>query len=152
MHKIFNRRTYLIIAALAIVGVALYYFNRIARDMAVEEEAKVNTLIEALNAVNNSSFSTQGNDITFASKVITQNTTIPLIITDEQGNIQYHVNLDSARFRQDSNYVTRKLEDFKKTHVPIVSVYPAGNNKTAKNMVYYGDSSCSAACAIILCC
>ena len=141
MHKFFNRRTYLIIAALAIVGFALYYFNRIAREMAVEEEAKVNTLIEALNTVNSSSMSTQGSDITFASKVITQNTTIPLIMTDEQGNIQYHVNLDSVRLQQDSSYVTRKLEEFKLTHPPIPSFYPIGNNSTGKNLVYYGDSS-----------
>lgn len=140
MRKFFNRRTYLIIIALAIVGFALYYFNRIARDVAVEEEAKVNTLIEALNTVNSASTNTMGNDITFAAKVITQNTSIPLIITDEQGNIQYHVNLDSLRLQQDSTYVKRKLEEFRQTHAPITSLYPIANNITGKNLVYYGDS------------
>lgn len=141
MRKFFNRRTYLIIAALAIVGFALYYFNRIAGDMAVEEQAKVNTLIEALNTVNNASASSLGNDITFASKVITQNTSIPLIITDEKGNIQYHVNLDSTRLRQDSSYIKRKLEEFGRFHMPIPSFYPVANNQVGKNLVYYGDSS-----------
>lgn len=141
MRKFFNRRTYLIIAALAIVGFALYYFNRIAGDMAVEEQAKVNTLIEALNTVNNASTSSLGNDITFASKVITQNTSIPLIITDEKGNIQYHVNLDSMRLRQDSSYIKRKLEEFGRFHMPIPSFYPVANNQVGKNLVYYGDSS-----------
>ncbi len=141
MRKFFNRRTYLIIAALAIVGFALFYFNRIAGDMAVEEQAKVNTLIEALNTVNSASTSTLGNDITFASKVITQNTSIPLIITDERGNIQYHVNLDTVRLRQDSSYIKRKLEEFGRFHVPIPSFYPLANNQVGKNMVYYGDSS-----------
>lgn len=141
MRKFFNRRTYLIIAALAIVGFALYYFNRIAGDMAVEEQAKVNTLIEALNTVNSASTSTLGNDITFASKVITQNTSIPLIITDERGNIQYHVNLDTVRLRQDSSYIKRKLEEFGRFHVPIPSFYPVANNQVGKNLVYYGDSS-----------
>ncbi len=141
MRKFFNRRTYLIIAALTIVGFALFYFNRIAGDMAVEEQAKVNTLIEALNTVNSASTSTLGNDITFASKVITQNTSIPLIITDERGNIQYHVNLDTVRLRQDSSYIKRKLEEFGRFHVPIPSFYPLANNQVGKNMVYYGDSS-----------
>ncbi len=141
MRKFFNRRTYLIIAALAIVGFTLFYFNRIAGDMAVEEQAKVNTLIEALNTVNSASTSTLGNDITFASKVITQNTSIPLIITDERGNIQYHVNLDTVRLRQDSSYIKRKLEEFGRFHVPIPSFYPLANNQVGKNMVYYGDSS-----------
>jgi signal transduction histidine kinase len=80
--------------------------------------------------------SSSNNDITFASKVITENTTIPLILTDEQGHIIGNVNIDTAEIRKRPDLLSVKLLEFKKLHEPLLIDYEYG-----RNYVYYGDSN-----------
>lgn len=106
-----------------------------AIEMSVEERNKVETLVEGFKAVSLASLSNTNNDITLASKIITDNTTIPLIITDDQGNVVSHANIDSNKIRKNPDFLSQKLKDFKKLHEPLFIDYQFG-----KNYVYYGDS------------
>lgn len=134
MRRYLHWKTYLVVFAILIVTVALYNFNKMAVEMSVEERKRVETLVEGFKTVAESPASGSLNDITFASKVITENTSIPLIITDEAGNVVSHANLDSNKV-DDTSYIARKLNEFKALHTPLLIDYQYG-----KNYVIYGDS------------
>jgi two-component sensor histidine kinase len=138
MRKYLHWKSYLVVFALAIVGLALYYFNRVAKDMEIEEQKKVLMLVEAIKTVGMADPTSQ-NDVTFATKVIADNTTIPLFITDDDGNIADAKNLDSTRLAKDPDYINRKYEEFKKLHPPIPYDYSTPG-MPGKGYLVYGDS------------
>ncbi|MCD6011156.1 MAG: histidine kinase [Flavipsychrobacter sp.] len=133
MRQYLNWKTYLAIVALVIVAVSLYYTNQLAGKLAMEEKKKVEEVAGALKKLINS---TNPQEQAVASNVIAQNTSIPLIFTDEKGLIQGFINIDTVRaLSGQKNIVEEKLNEFKKTHPPIVADYGTG-----KNYVYYGES------------
>lgn len=123
------------VAALIVVSIILYKFNEMANEMAAVERAKVETLITGFKSIMMTNPSAPDADVTFASKVVTDNKSIPLILTDEAGAIVDYANLDSARIYSDPKYLERRLEDFKQLHSPLVIDFQYG-----KNFVYYGNS------------
>lgn len=135
MRKYLHWKTYLVVLAFAIVGFALYNFNSMAKEMSVEEQNRVETLVEGLKAVSSATTGASNNDITFASKIITENNTIPIIITDADGKIISFNNLDSAKADKNPQYLAFKLGEFKKLHQPLLIDYQFG-----VNYVFYGDS------------
>lgn len=138
MRKYLHWKSYLVLFALTIVGLALYYFNRVAKDMAVEEHKKVTVLVEAIRTVGMAAPTNQ-NDVTFASKVIADNITIPLFITDDDGNILDARNLDSARMLKDTGYIRRKYVEFSNLNPPIPYDYSTPG-MPGKGFLVYGDS------------
>ncbi|WP_157976998.1 sensor histidine kinase [Taibaiella helva] len=138
MRKYLHWKTYLVVFALTIVGFALYYFNQVAKDMAVEEEKRVVMLVEAFRTIAIGSPQAQS-DVTFASKVITENTTIPLFLTTDKGEITSTQNLDSSRLINDPEYLARKYEEFKRLHEPLPYDYSTPG-LPGKGYVVYGDS------------
>jgi len=138
MRKYLHWKTYLVVFALTIVGFALYYFNQVAKDMAVEEEKRVVMLVEAFRTIAIGSPQAQS-DVTFASKVITENTTIPLFLTTDKGEITSTQNLDSSRLINDPEYLARKYEEFKQLHEPLPYDYSTPG-LPGKGYVVYGDS------------
>ncbi|WP_118972787.1 sensor histidine kinase [Taibaiella koreensis] len=139
MRKYLHWKTYLVIFALAIVGFALYYFNQVAKEMAIEEQKKVAMLVEAIRTTALAPIQAQS-DVTFASKVISENTTIPLFLTDDAGNIVTSQNLDSSRLAGDPEYLMRKYQEFKKLHEPILYDFSTPG-MPGKGYVVYGDST-----------
>lgn len=135
MRRYLHWKTYLVLFALTIVAVALYHFNRLAQDMAAEEKKRVQIIVDGIEAITLAAATTSNNDITFASKIVTENETIPLIIADIEGNILSHTNIDSARIARDPSYLDSRLQDFKKVHKPLLIDYQYG-----RNLVYYGES------------
>lgn len=138
MRKYLHWKSYLVAFALTIVGLALYYFNQVAKDMEVEEQKKVMILVEAIKTIGMTANTSQ-TDVTFATKVIAENTTIPLLITDDKGNIMDRVNLDTSRLAKDPDYINRKYEEFKKLHPPIPYDYSTPG-MPGKGYLVYGDS------------
>lgn len=132
MRQYINWKTYLVVVALFIVGASLFYTSQLARKLATEEKKKVLQLVDGIKTIDKS---TNGQEITFASNVVTQNTTIPLIITDEAGNVLNYINIDTSQARNTGQLVKEKLEEFKSSHQPIVSDFGNG-----KSYVYYGES------------
>jgi signal transduction histidine kinase len=71
----------------------------------------------------------------YASMVVEQNKTIPLILTNEKDSIVSQRNLDSAKVARDSGYQYAKLREFRSEHDPVVIDYGYG-----RQHVYYGES------------
>ncbi|MBN8670030.1 MAG: GHKL domain-containing protein [Chitinophagales bacterium] len=133
MRQYFNWKTYLIIAAMCIVGASLYYTNQLAAKLADEERKNIGQLVEALKILNTTEDPTA---LQLASLVIEQNKTIPLILTDDKGLIVSSINLDSNEVKKTPAYTNDMLARFKELHLPIVFEYSGG-----KQHVYYGESN-----------
>jgi signal transduction histidine kinase len=132
MRQYLNWKTYLAIVALFIVGASLYYTSQLAGKLADEEKKKVEELAGALKTLIKSN---NQQETAFAGHIIAENTTIPLIILDDNGQIADFRNIDTLRAVNPHELVKEKLAEFKKNHRPIVADYGTG-----KNYVYYGES------------
>jgi len=75
-------------------------------------------------------------DVSFPFEVLRNNTTIPVILVDENDSILAHRNLDSVRIANSSEYPAKVLAKMKEGHDPIVIELYDGN----KNLIYYKDS------------
>jgi len=133
MRHYLNWKTFLALIALLIVGASLLYTNVLAGKLAKEEQKKVVQLADALKDIARST-SDQGTAL--ASNIITQNTTIPLIVTDQGQHILDFNNIDTDYASDHAKLLRDKLADFKKIHKPIMVDYGVG-----KQFVYYGESN-----------
>lgn len=133
MRQYLNWKTYLATVALLIVGASLYYTSQLAARLAVEEKKKVEELARALKTLSNPNSSSQ--ETAFASNIIADNTSIPLIITDEKNGIINSKNIDTVNAIAPGRVLRDKLADFKSTHPAIEADYGIG-----KNYIYYGES------------
>ena len=133
MRQYFNWKTYLAITALIIVSASLFYTSQLARKLADEEKKKVVQLADALKTLVTSN---NNQETAFASNIIAQNTTIPLIITDANGKIIDSKNIDTVHsLTPNGKIVQQKLAEFRKDHEAIPADYGTG-----KNYIYYGES------------
>lgn len=117
----------LALVALVLVGASLWYSNRIVEAVRQEERRKVKLWAEAVQnraeLVNYTEklferlreeerkkvqlwaeamlrlVSTNGDDLSFYLKVVSDNTTVPVIITDAKGEVKFHRNLPEALTR-----------------------------------------------------
>ncbi len=135
MRHYLNWKTFLSIVALLIVAASLYYTNQLAGKLADEEKKKVVEVANAIKTLSNPN-NTNTQEVASASNVIAQNTSIPLIYTDEKGNIQGYINIDTVNSTTKNNKIIEdKLNEFKHIHQAILADYGTG-----KNYVYYGES------------
>lgn len=132
MRQYINWKTYLVIVALCIVTASLYYTNQLAHHLADEEKKKVEQLAFSLKTL---ATATNDDEVTFAQTFVSQNTTIPLIITDDKVQILDHKNIDTSNIRNIEKHIGNKLDEFRKMHNPIVVNFGIG-----KNFIYYGES------------
>jgi len=131
----FNRITKpLLLFFAVIIGLtSLWYTNNLAKKIEKEEEIKIKTWAKATSQLATSDFT---EDLTFFLEIVNQNTTIPVILTDEQNNIASWRNIDSSKAENKKNYLTETLEHMKSQHDPIILNYYEGK----KLKVYYADS------------
>lgn len=152
----------LCIIALLIIFTSLWYTTRLARRIAKDERTKVelwakavqkkaklvkftNDVFEKLKteerkkaelyAEATKQLSGDAQDISFVLKVLEDNTTVPVILTDENGNITAQRNLDSAKAK-DRAYLEAQLAEMKQQYEPVVIDY----YRDKKNLLYYKDS------------
>lgn len=135
MRQYLNWKTYLIFAAFCIVGASLYYTSQLAAKLADEERKKMEQVVEGIKIMADNESS--GMDLTFASTFVSQNTTIPFISVDEEGNINQYNNLDTNKIKRDPAYLERKLAEFKSMAAPIPAELGYG---LGTHYVYYGES------------
>ncbi len=155
-------------AAILIVMASLWYTNILVKQIADEEREKVQLWAEAIQSkaklVNYTSelftkisneernrieiwaeaskraFTASNNDdISFYIEIIAGNTTIPVIVIDEQGSIVNHRNFDSKKTK-DPNYLKQELEAMKATYPPIDLDIKLSRHETLKQQLYYKDS------------
>lgn len=135
MRQYLNWKTYLIFAALCIVGTSLYYTSLLASKLAAEESKKMEQIAAGIKIMVDSESS--GQDLTFATTVVSQNTTIPFIVVDDQGNINQYNNLDTNKINRNDDFLKKKLAEFKSVRPPIVAELGYG---LGRNYIYYGES------------
>lgn len=136
IQPLFNWKTGLALIAIAIVTGTIFYSQYLAKKIAREERQKVEEWAEAGKLLVNDR---SGISDRLASIIITENTTIPIIVTDENNNILDHLNLDTVAVKNDNNYLQKKLKQFRATNDPIEWINPS--NPSEKNLYYYGNTA-----------
>ncbi len=154
-------KAFLLILALVIIGLSLWYSNHIVSkirkeehqkvelwsqaiekratlvgfaeqlfaELSTNEKKKVSLWLEATNQVNRGDLE----DFTFVTKVIQDNTTIPMIVVDENGEVVFDRNIEGG---QDPEVLQQELEQMKKGFPPMeVNLVPG-----EKQFLYYKDS------------
>lgn len=124
----------LFVIALVIGALSLWYTNKLVKKLATEEEKKV--LLWA-NATKQLILANENTDINFLLDIIKDNTTIPVILVDNDSNIIANRNLDSTKV-DDPTYLKKQLALMKKEHEPIKILYDEAHQK--HNYLYYRNS------------
>jgi len=122
----------LLVALLIGVG-SLVYTNHLVKKLSVEERKKVELWAEATRQI--SDINAEPGDISFALSVLTDNNTVPVILTDGTQQIISTRNLDSLQV-EDSVYLACELQVMKEQHEPIEILFAADQ----RNFIYYKDS------------
>ena len=136
IQPLFNWKTGLAVIAIAIVSGTIIYSQYLAKKIALEERMKVEEWVEAGKLLVNDR---TGMSDKLVGIIITQNRSIPIIVTDEKDNILDHVNLDSTEIARDTNYLREKLKSFRSKNEPIEWINPT--NPSEKNFYYYGNTA-----------
>ncbi len=124
----------LLIAALLIGAASLWYTNKLVKNLAEEERKKIQLWAEATKKLADINDITT--DLNFLSSVISNNTTIPVIMTDSKDELVSSRNLDSLK-ATDKEYIREQIAIMRSSHEPIEILLPGDN----KNYILYKDST-----------
>ncbi len=135
--NLFNWRSALAIIAIAIVTGTIFYSKYISQKLADDERKKVNVWVQSLKTRANA---TEESALALTNMITSENTDIPIIETDENDNPSgAWLNLDTNLIKTDTNYLRKKIKDFKNENDAIlVEVKLSGGSFI--NRYYYGDS------------
>ncbi|MBT6235474.1 MAG: HAMP domain-containing histidine kinase [Bacteroidetes bacterium] len=111
---------------------SLWYTNNLVEKLELQEREKIATWADATRILATSDLD---GDVNFLLKIIEANKTIPVILTDDKGNVNGSKNLDSTGYNGD-NYVAHSLSQMKEQNDPMEIEYAEGQ----KIMIYYGNS------------
>ena len=97
----------LVVAAVIIAAASLVVSHILVRDLAIEERNRMEVWAEAMRSL---STAEENTDLNLVLKVINENNTIPVIVTDDQGNVQTfrNVEIDASNY-EDSMAVAAKM-------------------------------------------
>jgi signal transduction histidine kinase len=128
-------KLFLLCTALLIGISSLWYTNILVKKLSDQEKIKVELWAQAARHL--SDVSVNAGDLTFALSVLESNNTIPVILTDNKGNLITSNNLDSIKVsKNDTAYLKKELEIMKKQNQPIeVKI-----DKDDSDFIYYKDS------------
>lgn len=99
----------LVVAAVIIAAASLVVSHILVRDLAIEERNRMEVWAEAMRSLSTAGENT---DLNLVLKVINENNTIPVIVTDDQGNVQTFRNVEiDARNYEDSMAVAAKMAE-----------------------------------------
>lgn len=136
IRQLFNWRTGLALVAVAIVSGTILYSNLLAKKIAIEERKKVNVWVQSLKT---RAATTEPATIDLTNTITSENNDIPIIETDEYDNPSGEgLNLDTVLLRSDSNYLKKRVAEFRKAHKPIL--VEINKDPLIYNKYYYGDS------------
>lgn len=112
------------------------YTGELFEKIATDERKKIEIWAEASKRLVTSE---NNNDISFYLEIISGNSTIPVIVVDEKGNIVNHRNFDEEKVK-DPNYLKAELAIIKTLNTPIDLDIKISRNQTLKQKLYYKDS------------
>ena len=131
-----NWRTILALVAVCIASGTIFYSQFLAKKIAAQERKNVEILVAAQRTI---FFSADTASINLATKIASENNSIPIIETNEKDSLtNNYVNLDTLEIKRDKTYLSNKLEDFKKYAPPIVLVLK--EKPYVANKYFYGES------------
>ena len=120
-NKIFWK-AFIIISATLIGCISLYYTNELARSVAAEEQKRMQIWAEATQQM---AISENEKEISFCLEIIKGNTTIPVIMTDNDSVVVSVRNVaDSAKIYDDFAYSRKRVAEMAVKHDPIVIDLP----------------------------
>lgn len=123
-----------LVAILIGIG-SLLYTNKLVKQTSIEERIKVERWAEAIRIF--VTYDNLGNDVsTFLNDILTSNTTIPIILVDDNNEINTDGNINYTPKNRDK-VLAKELAKMKSMHDPIV--IPLGGND--KQYLYYKESS-----------
>lgn len=123
----------LIVLALCIGAGSLLYTNQLADRLAAQERNKVKLWADGTKFLATSD--DQNADLSFVFEVVKSNTTIPLVLTDGDGNIISLRNFDEEK-SQDPTYQQKQLRQIMGHNEPIEIELYGGT----KNFIHYDNS------------
>ncbi len=123
----------LLIGAVLISAVSMYYTNILVKKVAQEERRKVEIWANAYREFSRKDLS--GVNLPFITEIIQRNESIPLIVVDNKGNIIYHRNL-KPRFSKNEKLLLKKLRKIQAGQTPIEFIV----SEDETHLVYYEDS------------
>lgn len=120
-----------IVAAALIVIASIFFTNRLTRQLAVEEHKKMEIWAGAMRQV---ILAGENTDINFFSEIIAGNTTIPVIMTDENDNLISSLNVKEPSSGVDKFY-KKEIEQLKRknSHIEV-------RIDNTLQHIYYDDS------------
>ena len=133
--SLFNWRTGLAFIAILIVSSSVFYSQYLAKKIAREERTRVEQWVEAGKLLFNDSTNVSNK---LVSLIVLENKSIPIVATNEKGQIVTTANLDSVRLATDTGYANRQLKQFQSQNNPIEWIDP--NDPTHRDYYYYGHT------------
>ena len=134
ISSLFNWRTGLALIAIAIVISSIFYSQYMSGKIASEERHKVEQWVAASRAI----LDNPSMDLTLPNMIRNEQTSIPIIETNEHDSIVSSINLDSARIAADPEYLIRKLKEYRNANNPILIVF--SQSPYIANKYYYGST------------
>ena len=106
----------LLVFAFLIGFFSLWYTNNLVDKLKAQERQKIETWAKATKTLVSPDFT---DDPAFLFDLVQQNNTIPVIMTDDEGSITGHRNLDSNLINQ-TGYFQRKIAQMKRVNEPMI--------------------------------
>lgn len=124
----------LVVAAVVIAAASLVTSHYLVRDLHVEELNKMEVWAEAMRSLNTADENT---DLNLVLKVLDGNNTIPVIVTDEQGNVQTFRNVElTAKNETDSLTQLSRMAKSWKNYEQVIRIDLNGTMDESDNGSY----------------
>jgi signal transduction histidine kinase len=124
----------IIIVIAGLIFLSLVFTNSLVKELSIEERKKIELWAEGMKQLSN--LENTNRDITFVFEVIQNNTTVPVMLTDEKDSVLSYRNVAYSKI-DSKNKVTALLENMRSSHEPILVTLLDGR----KNYIYYKDST-----------
>ncbi len=124
----------LLMFAFAIGVLTIWYTESFLKELREQEVKRVEQFADANRNILNSAPEA---DVTFELNIISDNSTIPILLTDESGNFIEARNMNKERLMADSLYLERKIKEMKAVAEPIPVIFGDGQVQ----YIYYQNST-----------
>jgi len=124
----------IIILLAGLIGSSLFVTNSLVKELSIEERKKIELWAEGIRLLSN--LDNTNNDINFIFEVVQNNTTVPVILTDEKDSIISSRNIPFSKI-DNPEKAENLLNKMKDSHDPILVTLLDGK----KNYIFYRDSS-----------
>jgi signal transduction histidine kinase len=134
-----------IFVAVTIAVASVWITNALVNKLKEEERKKIELWAESVALISSESAENIDPEVFdryngLLLKIIQDNTTIPLIMIDDSGNVTDKRNIRMPQ-KEDATFIERKINDFKRKYKPIPVFIPISEEENLVRYVYYDDST-----------